>query len=89
MGGGTLAGVAVGYAAKRAAKWALLMVGLILILLYLLAQQGLITVHWQTVGQELEVGSRSASQWFTAMIGELTPSLVGFGAGFLIGLKIR
>ena len=89
LGGGTLAGIAVGYAAKRAAKVALLLVGLIMIGLYLLAQHGLVTVHWQAVSQELEQGSRGAGQWLSTMIKELSPSLVGLAGGFVIGLKVR
>lgn len=88
LGGGTLAGIAVGYAAKRAAKIALLMLGLILIGLYFLGQHGLVTVHWQTVSQEIEQGSRGLGQWLSAMVKELGPSLVGLTGGFLIGLKI-
>ena len=89
LGGGTLAGIAIGYAAKRAAKLALLLLGLVLIGLYLLAQHGLVTVHWQTVSQELEEGSRGAGQWLSSMIKDLSPSLVGLAAGFVVGLKIR
>ncbi len=89
VGGGTLAGVAVGYAAKRAAKWALLLLGLILIGLYFLAQQGWVTVQWQAVSQELEEGSKGLGQWFKTMVVQLSPSLVGFGAGLVMGFKIR
>jgi len=89
LGGGTLAGVAVGYAAKRAAKLALLLLGLVLIGLYFLAQQGWVTVHWQTVTQEIEEGSRGAGQWMSGLIRDLSPSLVGLAGGFAIGLRIR
>lgn len=89
LGGGTIAGIAVGYAAKVAAKWALMMLGLILIGLYFLAHQGYLTVHWDAVSQGIEQGSRGVGAWFSAMLTSLSPSLVGFGAGFLVGLKIR
>jgi uncharacterized membrane protein (Fun14 family) len=88
LGGGTVAGVAVGYAAKRAIRWALLATGLILIGLFLLGQQGFITVHWQAVGEGLETSSRGASSWLMAMVQQLSPTLVGFSAGFLVGLKL-
>lgn len=89
LGGGTLAGIAVGYAAKVAAKWALLMLGLILMGLYLLADHGFLTVNWDAVNHGLEEGSRGLGAWFSAMVTQLSPSLVGFGAGVLMGLKIR
>jgi len=89
VGGGTLAGIAVGYAAKRAAKIALLMLGLVLIGLYFLAQQGWITVHWQQVSDGIEQGSRGAGQYLKTMLDQLSPSLVGLTAGFFVGLKIR
>lgn len=89
VGGGTLAGIAVGYAAKRAAKIALLMLGLILIGLYFLQQHGFVTVHWQQVSQGLEEGSRGAGQWLSTMVKDLSPSLVGLAGGFVLGLKVR
>lgn len=89
IGGGTLAGIAVGYAAKRTAKLALFFVGLILIGLFAMQQQGWITVHWKEVGEGLEAGSRGAGNYLAQMVKQLGPSLVGFGAGFLMGLKIR
>lgn len=88
LGGGTVAGVAVGYAAKRALRWALLATGLILIGLFVLGQQGFITVHWQAVGEGLETGSRGAGSWMMAMAKQLSPTLAGFSAGFLVGLKL-
>lgn len=65
------------------------MLGLVLIGLYFLAQQGWITVHWQQVSEGIEQSSRGAGQWFQTMIGQLSPSLVGLSAGFFIGLKVR
>lgn len=89
LGGGTVAGIAVGYAAKKAAKLALLLLGAILIGLYALSQQGFLTVHWDAVGHGIEEGSRGMGGWFSQMVKQLSPSLVGFGAGFLMGLKVR
>ncbi len=65
------------------------MLGLVLIGLYGLAQQGWITVHWQQVSEGIEQGSRGAGQWMQGLLGQLSPSLVGLTAGFFMGLKIR
>jgi len=88
LGGGTIAGIAVGYAAKKAARLGLLMLGLVVIGLYILAQQGLVTVHWDAVSQGIEQGSRGIGSYISQMIKHLSPSLVGFGVGFAIGLKL-
>lgn len=88
LGGGTIAGIAVGYAAKKAARLGLLMLGLVVIGLYILAQQGFVTVHWDAVSQGIEQGSRGVGSYISQMIKHLSPSLVGFGVGFAIGLKL-
>jgi len=65
------------------------MLGLVLIGLYFLAQQGWITVHWEQVSEGIEQGSRGAGQWMQSMLAQLSPSLVGLTAGFFVGLKVR
>lgn len=89
LGGGVIAGIAVGYAAKRALKLALLLLGVCLLGLYALAQKGIITVHWDAVSQGLETGSRGLGAWFASMVTQLSPSLIGFGGGVAMGLRVR
>lgn len=88
MGGGTLAGIAVGYAAKRTLRLALVVLGVVLVGLYILSQQGFITVHWDQVSKGIEDGSRGAGAYVATMIRQLSPSLLGFGAGFALGFKL-
>lgn len=88
MGGGAIAGLAVGYAFKKTTKLALLLLGVCLILLYVLMQHGVITVKWDAVSQGIETGARTVGQWMVAMSKTLSASLVGFTGGFLLGLKL-
>ena len=89
LGGGTIAGIAVGYAVKRVSKLVLLLLGLVILGLYGLMEAKIITVHWEAVSQGLEEGSRSAGHWMSRLVKDLSVSLVGFGIGFLMGVKIR
>ncbi len=88
MGGGAIAGLAVGYAFKKTTKLALLVLGVVLILLYLLMQGGYITVKWHAVSDGIETGARTVGSWVWQMTRELSASLVGFTGGFLLGMKI-
>lgn len=89
LGGGVLAGLAVGYALKRTVKLALLLLGICLLLLYGLMKAGLITVHWDAVHKSLEHGSQGLAAVLVDVIKDLSASLVGFAGGFFMGLKIR
>ena len=89
LGGGALAGVAVGYALKRATKIALFVVGLLILLLYGLMKADLIAVRWDAVGQSLEQGSRGLTAMLVGLFKDLSASLVGFAGGFFVGMKIR
>jgi uncharacterized membrane protein (Fun14 family) len=88
MGGGAIAGMAVGFAFKKTTRLALLALGLCLILLYVLMQHGFITVKWDAVSDGIETGARALGQWVWAMTRALSASLVGFTGGFMLGLKI-
>lgn len=88
MGGGAIAGLAVGYAFKKTTKLALLILGVCLILLYVLMQNDIITVKWDAVSTGIETGARTVGQWIWAMTKTLSASLVGFTGGFLLGLKL-
>ena len=89
LGGGALAGIAVGYALKRATKIALFILGLCILVLYGLMKAGYISVHWDAVSQGLEHGSRSAASMLGDVVKDLSASLVGFAGGFFMGVKLR
>ncbi|MEW6278626.1 MAG: FUN14 domain-containing protein [Candidatus Eremiobacterota bacterium] len=89
LGGGAIAGVAVGYATQKATRLGLLLVGILIILLYALMKLGFITVRWDAVGEGIETGARTMGSWLWAMARELSASLVGFSGGFLLGLKLK
>lgn len=89
LGGGVIAGVAAGYAFKRLSRIALFFLGACILGLYILMKAGFISVHWDAISQGLSGGGRSLTHWVEGLVKELSLSLVGFGAGFLMGLKIR
>ena len=88
MGGGVIAGIAVGYALKAATKIGLLVLGLMLIALYSLMQAGFITVNWDAVGAGIENGSKAAGVWMWAMVKQLSASFVGFAGGVAMGWRL-
>ena len=88
VGGGTIAGIAVGYAIKKVSKAALFIIGVIILGLYALMQAHLVTVHWDAVSSGIEAGTRAAGTWASTMVKSLSASLVGFGVGFFVGVKL-
>lgn len=89
LGGGALAGLAVGYTLKRASRLVLILVGLLIFLLYGLMKWGVISVHWGVLSNSLEAGGKSVGNWMIGMVKELSASMVGFGGGVVLGLKLR
>ncbi|WP_287129947.1 FUN14 domain-containing protein [Candidatus Cyanaurora vandensis] len=89
LGGGALAGLAVAYTLKKATKLALLLLGLVILLLFGLTRLGIVTVQWSALTAGLELGSQSLVQWATTLVQELGASMVGFGGGVVLGLKLR
>ena len=89
LGGGAIAGLAAGYAFKRLSKIALFFLGACILLLYALMKAGYISVHWDAVSQGLAGGGHTVAHWVEGLVKELSLSLVGFGGGFLLGLKLR
>ena len=89
LGGGALAGLAVGYALKRTTKIALFIVGLSILFLYGMMKAGYISVNWEAVTQGLEHGTRSLASVLAGVVKDLSASLVGFAGGFFLGLKLR
>ncbi len=89
VGGGTLAGIAVGYALKKATQAALLLLGLTLLLMFALSQAHVININWTALTTGIETSAQSAGQWATAAVKSLGTTMVGFGVGALVGLRLR
>ncbi|MBI3927049.1 MAG: hypothetical protein HY319_16050 [Armatimonadetes bacterium] len=89
LGGGAIAGLAVGFAVKKATRLALLVIGVGILVLYGLMQLDVVTVHWEVMGRGLESGSHCLTAWIWALVQEVSTALVGFGGGFLLGLRLK
>ncbi len=89
LGGGALAGMAVGYAMRVATRVALLVTGIVILILYGLMSSGFVVVNWDAVGNGLEDGSRTAGAWLLAMVRHLSASLVGFAGGVVLGWRLK
>ncbi|GIV03745.1 MAG: hypothetical protein KatS3mg077_1498 [Candidatus Binatia bacterium] len=93
LGFGGMAGLVAGYAAKKVARLAAIVLGLLFFALQILAHQGWITIHWQEVERAADELWRQAHQqgwgeWLWAvMIGNL-PFGGAFTAGFLLGTRL-
>ncbi len=87
FGGGGIAGIAVGYALKIAFKAAMFVLGAVLIVLYVLHDNGFITVNWLAVSDGLENGAMAAGSWCWRLLTHLSLPFVGFGAGAWFGWK--
>jgi uncharacterized membrane protein (Fun14 family) len=89
LGGGALAGVAVGVALRSAAKLALLLTGTLILVMAGLVNAGLITVDWTAVSTSLESGAEAAGGFVQFALADLSAQLAGFSAGVLLGFKFR
>lgn len=89
LGGSAIAGMAVAYTLKKTTKLALFLLGAGIIMLYGLAQWGIVTVHWDALTHNLDAGKQALGQWAGGMFTGLWANMAGFGGGVLIGLKLR
>lgn len=89
LGGGTLAGVAVGVALRSAVKFALLITGIIILLLGGLMHAGVITVDWGAVSNGIESGAQAAGGLVKLALADLSAQLAGFTVGVMMGFKFR
>lgn len=92
LGFGALAGAVVGYAAKKAAKLAAVVMGLLFILVQFLAYKNVITLHWDAIGtaanHALDSGiPQSAAQRFLNILTHNLPFGGSFLVGFMLGFK--
>lgn len=93
LGFGGVAGLIVGYTAKKVTKLVALVLGLAFILLQLLAYEGLITINWIAVQSTAETvwtnpqGLTLADRAWHVLSANL-PFGGGFLAGFILGFKL-
>jgi len=90
---GAVAGVVVGYTAKKLTKLLALALGAVFILVQLLAYKGLITINWGAVQTTAEGawtnphGVTLAEQTWDVVTANL-PFAGAFGTGFFVGFKL-
>lgn len=87
LGGGALAGLAVGLAVKKALKICLTIAGLLLLILYGLNQGGFIEVNWNALTEGMSEGATFISGWVELAVVDLSAQLIGFSGGVLLGLR--
>ena len=92
LGFGGVAGLVVGYAAKKLTKLAALFLGAVFVLLQVLAYCGWITIDWGHVEQATQAvwrgphGATLAGSAWRALAANL-PVAGGFAGGFAVGFK--
>ena len=91
LGFGGLTGAIAGYAAKKIAKLAALVLGLLFILLQYLAYKGWVDIQWGEVGKaaapHLAHGGKSAGMSVWKVLTHNIPFGGAFAAGFWLGFK--
>ena len=93
LGFGGVAGLVVGYTAKKVTKLVALALGLVFIVVQLLAYEGLLTVNWdavQSTAENVWTGAQGATLANRAweMLTANLPFGGAFAAGFALGLKL-
>lgn len=89
LGFGGAAGAVVGYAAKKIAKTAALLLGLLFILLQVLAYNGFITINWGAVQSTAEqVWTNPQNQTLADRAWHILTANLPFGGGFVAGFAI-
>lgn len=95
-GTGALVGALVGFAAKKMAKLAALVMGLQLALVKVLESRGLIAVDWTELQDAVDAGTDAVvgtgaggagtPEWVATLLSTLSVS-AGFTGGFLLGFR--
>jgi uncharacterized membrane protein (Fun14 family) len=89
LGGGVIAGIAVGMALKAALRWALIFMGLIILGLVGLMNAGIIVIQWDALSKGLEGGVSFLGGYVKLALADLSAQLVGFTGGMVMGFKWR
>jgi uncharacterized membrane protein (Fun14 family) len=92
VGLGAIFGFATGFAAKKAMKAVLIVIGMLLLLAVFLEQKGIITVQWDVLEATYaqSINSKALTETisqFAQRLGDLIPVSGGFVAGFLLGFR--
>lgn len=93
LGFGGMAGLVVGYTAKKIAKMTAILLGVLFLLVQVLAYNGLITVNWGAVektasGVWTDPNGVTFADRAWAMISANLPFGGAFATGFLLGFKL-
>lgn len=89
LGGGVIAGIAVGLALKAATRLALIALGITILGMFGLMKAGLITIHWAAVTQTIEGSAQAAGSYLSLAVTEISAQLVGFSGGLVMGFRWR
>lgn len=89
LGGGVIAGIAVGLALRTAMRWALIILGMIILGLVLLTKAGIIVIQWDALSHGLEGGVALVGGVIKLAVADLSAQLVGFTGGMVMGFKWR
>ena len=89
LGGGVIAGIAVGLALKTALRWALIFMGLCILGLVFLMKAGIIVIQWNALSHGLEAGVATIGGYVKLAVADLSAQLVGFTGGMVMGFKWR
>jgi len=93
LGLGTVFGLAVGYATKKAIKVALIVIAVVLVIIVALSKIGFITVNWEVLDQwwSSTIASRGPADILSSWIQWFASSIAvsgSFVAGFIVGFKL-
>lgn len=89
LGGGVIAGIAVGLALKTAMRWVLIFMGLVILGLVGLMKGGFIVIQWDALSHGLESGVATIGGYLQVAVADLSAQLVGFTGGMVMGFKWR
>jgi len=87
LGFGGLMGYAVGYAAKKVTKLALIGMGILFFLVQYLVYKGFATVDWGSVAQHGGEAAKGGGLGFWKIVTYNVPLGAGFVAGILLGFR--
>jgi len=92
MGSGFMMGLSVGYVVKKSFKLLLLLMGLALIAMFVLENQGIITLNESSLDQQVALGTETFKHFLFFLKDRLAALKVAGGAsavaGFVVGLKM-
>ncbi len=92
MGSGFMIGLSVGYVVKKSFKLMLLLMGLAVIGVFILENQGIITLNETSLNQNVSLGVEAFKQFVLFLKERLAALKIAGGAsaiaGFVVGLKM-